>query len=145
MCAFCAAHRDGPTGSARGSATAQHLPAPHSVLHLNLARDLHGPSSSSQRPPSQLEQRVGTLETLAQRLQQSLSQALQENIDLSEAVGRLQTLVENVQQELGQALQRVEELEATVENWQQEQWQENWHWEEWQLTGGSPSCPSSHQ
>ena len=118
MCAFCAQVRE----------------------QCRIGLDDRSSSSSSQ-----LEQRVGTLETLAQRLEQSLSQALQKNIDLSEAVGRLQTLVENVQQELGQALQRVEELEATVENWQQEQWQENWQQEEWQLTGGSPSFPSSHQ
>ena len=119
MCAFCATNREESRArSARGSATEQPLPAPQPHVGTldthDRRRDLHGPSSSSQ---SQLEQRVGTVETLAQRLEQSLSQVLEENIDLREAVGSLQ-------QELEQALQRVEELEATVENWQQ--------WQEWQ-------------
>ena len=138
MCAFCARDRDdrckglddldeSGARSARGSATEQPMAArQHRVGTLEThdrGKGLHGPSSSSS---SQLEQRVGMLETLAQTLQQSLSQALQQNIDLRDVVGALQTLVENLQQRLEQALQRVEELEATVENWQQEQWECNW-------------------
>ena len=139
MCAYCAENRQlSQASSARGSATEQpfRAPQPHvgtqpistraraANLHSSSASPqpeleqqpvyLHGPSSSSQSP---LEQRVGTLETLIQTLEQSLSQVLEKNIDLRDSVVRLQ-------QELEQALERVEELERIMDTWQQ--------WPEWQ-------------
>ena len=65
-----------------------------------------GPASSS----SQIEERVRTLETLVENLQQAQSSSA--------------TLVENLEQQLVQALQRVAELEATVGN--RQQWNEQW-------------------
>ena len=80
MCAFCAEVRD-DVGDAR--------PPPP-------------PRSSSS---SQIEERVRTLETAVETLQQALSTSA--------------TLVENLEQQLEQALQRVAELEAAVGDLQQ--------------------------
>ena len=112
MCKFCADVRDNllTEGPASTSAARRDV------------RDARPPPPPRSSSSSQLEERVRTLETLVEDLQQAISSRCPSPFE--ERVRMLATLVKNLEQKLVQALQRVAELEATVENWQQ--WPQQW-------------------